>query len=125
MSEKEKPKNFDPLNPFQVTNKVIGFLGKGLVKGVGAVAKAGHEAYTTARNESIEKQSVEEIHDIMYAGGLRPTPGHPLPTPRITALTHDELSKFTGACNRLIDRGIDLPKYVTDFAGRFYIKLKK
>jgi hypothetical protein len=119
MNEKG-PKKVNPLDAVSVTNWALKKLGKGL----GAAAKAGYEKYSSVRDDQVERQSVEEIHGIMYPG-TRPMPGHPLPPMRTTSLSPDELARFTSAAQRLVDRGIALPPNVTNFASRFYIRLRR
>lgn len=119
MNEKG-PKKVNPLDAGSLTNWAFKKLGQG----VGAAARAGYEAYATRRDAKMEKVAVEEIHQIIFPGTV-PMPGHPLPPMRTAPLSPDELQRFTRAANSLVDMGVPLPSYVTTFAHRFYISLRR
>ncbi len=116
--DKRKKKSGIP-TAFGITNAVLGVAGKVL----GGVAKAGYNALADANNKQHRELAMAEIEPIMFLGGVRPTPGHPLPPLRTAPLNPDELQRFTKACNGLISRGIPLEPYVQRFAARFYIRL--
>ena len=116
----EGPKKSNLPAAMQTTNWILGKLAKG----TGALAKAGYEKVKEGRDKRFEEKAVNDIHEVMY-GGVPHLPGHPRPAIRATALSPDELQKFTDAANGLTDRGIPLPGYVTSFASNFHITLKR
>lgn len=112
----EGPKGPNLPIAMSVTNKIFRAVGWG--------AKKGYEKVKEGRDRRFEENAVNELHDVMYDGVVH-VPGHPRPAVRTRPLSADELRRFTEAADGLTDKKIPLPAYVTSFASRFGIRLKR